>query len=429
MELVQNCDDDLVKTTLMPMFMQYMVATSWRKMRRRISTWSAQGFIYHLGQVEEEALRAVVPSTGTDLQNDTWLSGILLAENYSIPSTLLSACRKMRSMPRPERQEQSKERSGLYSRDTCFEFHHLLVSTLLAYGKALDELNNAHRNHLKAPTKPEPVQVMVDFAKQIWHHGGLLWCIAHSRILENHLHVLRRLGWLPLPHNDKRQVELFSEFTGFKRKANPIANPPGVVRDEAGRDSGDVVEGEGDQAGEGGRDTVKRDEKEGGDCEEDDIKSIINAVMLSDNKDIANIYLGWIRLQVDRWQAPRKLTAFVMRDKATPVDITLLAARHPKPILVCDAMEPWESTINDLCARKRNQLEAGEVIGVLTDIIRKMRVGDKTGVHSIFKTFDPERAEKCDHHSTVHCEAVLAALSKFPDRAAGGDNLREQLQV
>jgi hypothetical protein len=56
MQLVRSCDNDLVTTTLMPLFMQYMVASSWQKMHRRISVWSAQGFIYHLGRVDERAL-------------------------------------------------------------------------------------------------------------------------------------------------------------------------------------------------------------------------------------------------------------------------------------------------------------------------------------------------------------------------------------
>jgi hypothetical protein len=430
MQLVRSCDNDLVTTTVMPMFMQYMVASSWQKMRRRISVWSAQGFIYHLGRVDERPLRAVVQSTVTDLQNDTLLSKKLISMEggHSIPSALLTACRKMQSMPRPDRKEQSKEMSGLYSRDTCFEFHQLLVSTLLDYGKALDKLDDAHGEHLKQPNEQKLVQEMVNCAVQISQHGRLLWAIAYSQILEDHLDVLRRHGWLLLPQNEKGQVELFSGFTAFKRKVNRIANPPGVVKDEAGQDGGDAGEGEGDRADDGG-DTVNNDEKEADDCEEDDIKSIINNVLLSDNKNIANIYLGWIRLQVDRWQAPRKITTFIMRAKTSPVDLTLLAVRHPKPILICDAMEPWENTINDLCATKRNQLKAGEVIRVLKDIIGTMPTGDKTRVHSIFKTFDSQRAANCDHNSTVHCEAVLAALSKFPDRAAGGNTLSEQLEV
>ena len=98
MQLVRSCDADLVMTTLMPMFMQYMVAISWRKMRRRISVWAAQGFIYHLGQVDERALRAVVPSTVTNLQNDSLLSDRLIEMEgeHIIPSASPCLTRSMR---------------------------------------------------------------------------------------------------------------------------------------------------------------------------------------------------------------------------------------------------------------------------------------------------------------------------------------------
>jgi hypothetical protein len=119
---------------------------------------------------------------------------ISMEGGHSIPSTLLSACQKMQSMPRPDRKEQLKERSGLYSRDTCFEFHQLLVSTLLDYGKALDKSDDAHGKHLKQPNEQKLVQEMVDCANQIWERGRLLWAIAYSQILEDHLDVLRRVA-------------------------------------------------------------------------------------------------------------------------------------------------------------------------------------------------------------------------------------------
>jgi len=51
---------------------------------------------------------------------------------------LLATCRNMQMMLMPDRQEQSKDVSGLYNRATCFEFHQLLVGTLLSFKKVLD---------------------------------------------------------------------------------------------------------------------------------------------------------------------------------------------------------------------------------------------------------------------------------------------------
>src|SRR5882724_8912300 len=74
-ELVQSSDVAAnMKALLMCMFMQYIVAMSWKKMRRRISHWFAQGFIYYLGKVDGNALRAVVQPTVINLRNDRQLS-------------------------------------------------------------------------------------------------------------------------------------------------------------------------------------------------------------------------------------------------------------------------------------------------------------------------------------------------------------------
>ena len=433
--LVQSCgDENDVMALLTPMFVQYMVASSWRKMHRRISQWSAQGFIYHLSRVKENALRAAIEPTVAAWRNDSRLSNRLITmEGYNptFPS-LLSACQNMQSMPWPSEPGQSKERSGLYNTATCFEFHQLLVSTLVDYGKALDQLDDAHTTYSNQPNGQNLAE-MEKHIKKIWEYGELLWAIAYSRILEDHLGVLRKMGWLSLPVNEKTELKSFSTFTGFKRKPRLIANPPAV------RNGGDVVvERCRDEAGQGGGDTVKGGEDgdavEGGDCEDDDVRSIIDNVMLSDDKNLAKVYLDWIRLQVDRWQAPRKLTTFVRRvAEQHPIDLNVLAVRHPEPKTIHEAMEPWENTITDIYGKIRNKRKeptAEDVICVLNDTITKMGSGGRDGVpNSIFRKFDPTRAKTGQFQATVHCEAVLAALSRFPSHAAGDDILKECLQV
>jgi hypothetical protein len=221
-----------------------------------------------------------------------------------------------------------------------------------------------------------------------------------------------------------------------------------VVKDEADRDGGDAVEGCRDEASQGGGDTVNggeggagRDDEdgvEGGTCENEDIISIIDNASLSDDKNFAaKVYLDWIRLQVDRWQAPRKITSFVRRVATQgTIDLNLLAARHPEPMPICEAMEPWEKTITDLYARigdKHKGQKAEDVIRVLEGIIDKTDKTQRKGTggvrHSIFRKFDRTRAENGQFQATVHCEAVLAALAKFPSRAAGDSILRECLRV
>ena len=507
-ELVQSHSSEHdVMALLTPAFMQYMVGSSWQKMYRRITHWSAQGFIYHLSKVEENALRAAVEPTVTALRNDSQLSTkfITIEEYSSTFPSLFSACQSMQSMPWPSEPEQSKERSGLYNKATCFEFHRLLVSTLVDYGMALEKLADVHETYSKQRDE-ENLAKMETYVTDIWKHGLVLWAIAYSRILEDHLDVLRKLGWLPLPVNDKTELDLCSGVTGFERKPRVIANPPSVVGDEADRDGGDAGEGRRDEVGQGDGDTVKggedgagrddeygveggagfkrkphvianppsvvgdeadrdggdagegrrdevgqgdgdtvrggedgagRDDEDGveaGTCENEDITSIIDNALLSADKNFAKVYQDWIRLQVDRWQAPRKITSFVRRvAKQGTIDLNLLAVRHPEPMAIHEAMEPWENTITDLYARIRDKpkgQKAEDVIRVLNDIVDKPRwYGMNEVPHSIFRKFDRKRAKNGQFQATVHCEAVLAALAKFPSRAAGDSVLRECLQV
>ena len=58
-------------------------------------------------------------------------------------TSLLSACRTMQMLPRQEGRASLQSISALYNKATCFEFHQLLVATLLSYGKALDKYEAA----------------------------------------------------------------------------------------------------------------------------------------------------------------------------------------------------------------------------------------------------------------------------------------------
>jgi len=133
-------------------------------MRRRIHHWSSQGFIYYLGQVNEITLRDAAPAV-TALRNDVSLSTKLIEMDLDnifqdvvtntstgMPlaiTSLLNACQDMQGMPRREEPEEDDEVSCLYNRTTCFEFHRLLVFTLLSFGKALDGYADAYGKYFE----------------------------------------------------------------------------------------------------------------------------------------------------------------------------------------------------------------------------------------------------------------------------------------
>ena len=309
-------------------------------------------------------------------------------------TSLLTACRDMRSYPKPERRVKSEDRSGLYTRDTCFEFHQLLISTLVSYTAVLRKLKRAYEKYWKKPG-PQNLQKMVDSAKEVWQYGSLLWKIAYSQILKDHLSVLHRKGWLMLP---------------MKREHD---------NDEAGRDDGSGDEGGWDNG----------DEDEGGKIEDEEFV-ILSNIFLSDRKGMDRVFVEWIRLQVDRWQAPRKITSFVKRTRTPPTKITLLAVKHPEPMPTNAVIEPWGNTIKDVYARafgKRREYTAEDVIRVLEN---QITVGLKPKPHpKIFDKFNPNLPETVSYNYAPHCEAVLGCLSKFHPCVAGNDALKKCLQV
>jgi hypothetical protein len=138
-------------------------------MRQRISYWVTQGFIFFLGKVDESRLNDVVLATVPLLRNDSNLSDRLLEmeDNPSIQdiimkncpivyaqsliTLLLNACHTMQTLLRQEGWAKLCCISGLYSKATCFEFHQLLLATLISYRKALDRFLAALDLHKSKP--------------------------------------------------------------------------------------------------------------------------------------------------------------------------------------------------------------------------------------------------------------------------------------
>jgi len=307
-------------------------------------------------------------------------------------------------MPRSDRQDQSGERlgepndpevSGLYNRDTCFEFHQLLVSTLLSFGKGLDAYAKAFINYRKGP---ENFVDLANHAYQVYDCVSLLWIIAYSRILENHLKVLDDNKWIKLPKNSKATLHKYADFTQFESDKDQVIALDGVDGDMGGDGSGD---------------------------EDEDFINIAHKATTSTGKlDLAVAFREWIRLQVDRFQAARKITSFLKRTRTPPVNLTLLAVRHPNSMIASEAMEPWRKTIRDIFSEIHGgALEANKAIQILETIIA--READ-TNPKSIFAKF---YSEAYQYDASVHCEMVMAALKQFCGGVIVTDALRDRIQV
>lgn len=412
----ENKRDPQITSRMMPQFILYLVTRSWKKMHRRIRHWSSQGFIYYLSKVDETALRAAV-EPAAPLRNDTLLSAELIAmdrkNTLHDPATntitgmplattsLLTACRDMQNMPTRARREPG-EQSGLYNRATCFEFHQLLVSTLLRFGKALDGYASA-----------KSFEDLLKSAKEVNRCVTLLWFIGYSQILENHLKVLHTKKLLQLPMNSQEDLDKFFNFTNFARTTKKQVIPQ--LTDE--------VDGRADDAGdsdEGGVEEVDDCGNEVGANEDQEFRVIVEKAVSS---DLYTAYLEWIRLQVDRFQAALKITSFMKRTRTPRIDITLLAVRRTEPKPVGEVMEPWGETIKDICARSEG-VDPGEIIHILEEKIHQGM--KKTPKDSVFHKFS---AKTYEYNATVHCEAALAAIDKFPGAVVCDDAVREHIRV
>ena len=381
-------------------FTEYLLTRSWKKMRRRIHHWSSQGFIYQLSRVDETTLRAAVESAVFPLQNDIPLATKLVSldsdnlirnvikykrtDQPLLFSFLLTACREMLS----------GKVSGLYNRDTCFEFHQLLVSTLLSFGKGLDAYATAHTNYLK---DPESFVDLVNHASQVYDCVSLLWIIAYSRILENHLKVLHDKRWIKLPMNSKEKLNKYINFTKFENDQDQVIVLDGVDGGVEDDESGD---------------------------EDEDFINIANTATSTGKLDLAVAFREWIRLQVDRFQAARKITSFLKRTRTPSVNLTLLAVRHPDSMIAGEAMEPWRNTIRDIYSEIHGGApEAEKTIQILETIIEREAYMNP---ESIFAKFISETYQ---YDASVHCEIVMAALKQFCGGVIATDVLRDRIQV
>jgi hypothetical protein len=257
--------------------------------------------------------------------------------------------------------------------------------------------------------------------------------------------------------NSKNDLDRFFVFTNFTNsKDQVIVQPTNEVNedtDEAGSsdeggvdDSGNEGDEEEDEraakdqvivqptdegADEGGNndeDGVDDYGNEGDEDEDEEYKKLADTVVSS---GLSKLFLDWIRLQVDRFQAARKITSFMKCTWTPHINLTLLAVRVPMSKPADAAMESWHETIEDLCV-KSNEVEPEETIRILQEKINegKRAIDDSCDGQkkkdSIFHKFD---AETYQYTAPVHCETALASMDKFPGAMVCDDALRDRIQV
>jgi hypothetical protein len=174
-------------------------------MYQRIGRWSSMGFIHSIARVDDNTVRIACSEHHTggrvdmlySSQRDRPLIMFMLQMGKTIQSILAnyrfagSAGSSATSQPTVTidrllstfRGIMNDPTSGsqlkmLYTEETCVEFHHFLVATLLSYSNALQTLHNL------APSGGG------EAAETVLHLSNLVWKISDSKILEIHLQAI-----------------------------------------------------------------------------------------------------------------------------------------------------------------------------------------------------------------------------------------------
>jgi hypothetical protein len=254
-------------------FAKYMVAQCWKKMHRRITHPSSQGFVYTLSRVSEDNLRdrycflselsmAQFPS-----RNDSVLGRLLvgMADEGQIESIIMKPCGRpelssdlthiitiFREMQQPSADIPKDELArNMYNEDTCWEFHQLLLTTILAYGKALASLAEVNKAIQLDPKRRQGGAKVLEkadlddlkqqrqkYAKNVMLCGIVLWRLAHSGMLYQHLAVLTRGMLLNVPIINEKQIARYQWYTGFSRRSSHIHTFQAENRVEDGESGG-----------------------------------------------------------------------------------------------------------------------------------------------------------------------------------------------
>jgi hypothetical protein len=385
-QYVANCrrfKSDLASThILFGTFHRYIVMICWKKMAKRITHWYSEGFIRQLSKVDQELLQREAPAvdyTKLTVHTDTGLGTLLMTARDQINtvlrrwcskpdmhpeySGLLAACESMKRLPQSkiDGDNQALGQSGLYSKVTCVDFHRLLVGTLLAYGHALEGFGLSRMTGID----------VLRCADELWLCTTLLWRIAYSHMLTQHMTLLVEKKLLVFPTNDEENTRESREYTGFTHKF-----------------------------------TAKRYPVSTHDSDDDESDEIVDSTSL-------NSALSWMRLQASHSQACRIITKFASHAQAS-IRFSLLAVEYPVPKLASNVMNNWQATIRELFSQDAattalNTVKpsyADNVVKALDDKIKAALAADRC--NPIFHKFNPSSIIK--YSGNIHCEAALASL-------------------
>ena len=389
--------------------MKYMVACCWQKMYRRMCKWQSKGFKHYLVSVSDNAIKSdptgymSTMTTRPPKRMDSALNKAII----DLHSTIAQDRRKIPGFSQPgllklaaacERVQSSKrdEQRRVYGQDTCVEFHQFLIAVLDGYRNALDEWNSLNeeaknkpggekrqnanvkgRNEKANEKDATPVRSQRQCAIDIYNFGHLLWRIAYSQTLRDHLGLLEANEQIRTP------TYAMYERGGYRTSAS---SKIGVDREAA-------------------RTPLETDE------EAQELQQ------LTERGGIALVFQRWIQLQVTQWAALDILSSYSHQAATTLQDadmsVSLLAMKGRST----HKMKNWRDMIKELVDEHIAEtfLPSNHIAELQAETVIKIIEGHiNLGNRPIFKKF---RTDQPELHTQIHCEAALACFIKYPHRS------------
>jgi hypothetical protein len=173
-------------------------------MNQRINRWSAKGVIYCIARVQDSAVRVAYDECCNEgrvdmsysPQRDRPLIKFILGMEKQVEHVLNSY-----RFPEPsgtskptlnrllsifKRIDSNKEKAPtevVYTQETCVEFHHFLVATLLSYSDALQQLCSSVGQN-------QDSEEMIRQAEKVRLLSNLIWKISDTKVLEIHMQAI-----------------------------------------------------------------------------------------------------------------------------------------------------------------------------------------------------------------------------------------------
>ena len=408
---------------------RYIIASCSSKMFRRIKHWSSVGFIYFLENASMDRAEQILDQgykISPSARKDSALAATLSILQRKGDLTTIMADNPYDLTPLVSALDEQNKPGGVpgaaYTKNTARCFHQLLLAVLKGYGRALRDLENARNRPAKREAR----------AQRVWNFAFVLWRIAYSRMLRDHLGTLAQRQMLPMPKFHHVDVNTYRAYSWAVSK-RMLAKWDKDEADQAKGDQ-DLAEGDEDQTkrdedqtkrdedqDEGDEDQTEGDEDQAADVTDEEVPAGIGGLsILGEHK----AYVEWLQLQVSHFAALDIISSMKGSSDTAPapdVAVSLLALPHPNITEVV----PWKDMIQKLfpqpisVGEQSLSVDAQAIINLIATLAKDYCAQDHAD--SVLHGFKDDN-ETLEFNATCHCEGVLTGLhaciddpSLFPD--------------